>query len=163
VTFQPPNPLKRTIIKIKKPQGDNLTGDDLRRFERFWTDYPKKEGKGACRRWWKEHTPDDVLLGRMLTAIQQAAQTSKWQEQAGKFIPMPATWLIQERWDDEYTVGVKTAEVCTERVQNGDARHLKHCGKPIALDQPSPVRPFCAEHLISRQRISARLANGHSS
>lgn len=71
-------------------------------FEVFWAAYPKKEGKGACRRWWAEHKPDDVFLGLMLGKIDQAKQTPKWKDQGGKFIPMPATWLNQERWEDEY-------------------------------------------------------------
>ena len=79
-------------------------------FDIFWSAYPKKEGKGACRRWWKQHTPDDFLLGRMLDKIEQAKQTTKWKEQAGKFIPMPVTWLNQERWDDEYAAAVKQRE-----------------------------------------------------
>jgi uncharacterized protein YdaU (DUF1376 family) len=79
-------------------------------FEVFWETYPKKEGKGACRRWWKEHKPEDVLLGLMLAKIQQARQTQKWNEQGGKFIPMPLTWLNQERWDDQYTVAAKQKE-----------------------------------------------------
>ena len=73
-------------------------------FEVFWAAYPKKEGKGACRRWWKNHKPDDVLLDHMLAKIEQAKLTQKWMEQGGKFIPMPATWLNEERWDDEYHI-----------------------------------------------------------
>jgi len=79
-------------------------------FEVFWAAYPKKEGKGACRRWWKEHKPDDELLGLMLAKIEQAKQTQQWNEQGGKFIPMPATWLNQERWDDEYHVAREQEE-----------------------------------------------------
>jgi uncharacterized protein YdaU (DUF1376 family) len=79
-------------------------------FELFWAAYPKKEGKGACRRWWKEHKPDDVLLGLMLAKIEQAKKTPKWKEQQGKFIPMPATWLNQERWEDEYQAATQRKE-----------------------------------------------------
>ena len=71
-------------------------------FELFWRAYPKKEGKGACRQWWNDNLPDDVLLGIMLAKIQQAGQTRKWEDEDGKFIPMPLTWLKEERWDDEY-------------------------------------------------------------
>jgi uncharacterized protein YdaU (DUF1376 family) len=72
-------------------------------FDIFWAAYPKKEGKKPCRNWWKEHKPDEGLLGVMLAKIEQAKQTQKWNEQRGKFIPMPATRLNQERWEDEYT------------------------------------------------------------
>jgi uncharacterized protein YdaU (DUF1376 family) len=80
------------------------------RFEIFWKAYPRKEGKKPCREWWVEHTPDDLLLGRMLAKIEQAQQTKKWRDQSGKFIPMPATWLNQERWDDEYSPSSKSTE-----------------------------------------------------
>lgn len=79
-------------------------------FELFWAAYPRKEGKGACREWWAKHKPDDVLLGVMLAKIEEAKMTPKWKEQSGKFIPMPSTWLNQERWDDEYMAAVKQKE-----------------------------------------------------
>jgi uncharacterized protein YdaU (DUF1376 family) len=79
-------------------------------FDVFWAAYPKKEGKGPCRKWWAEETPDDVLLGIMLAKIEQAKQTTKWNEQRGKFIPMPATWLNQERWEDEYEAASQQKE-----------------------------------------------------
>jgi uncharacterized protein YdaU (DUF1376 family) len=71
-------------------------------FDVFWAAYPKHEGKKVCQQWWDKNKPDDGLLGVMLAKIEQAKQTQKWKEQGGKFIPMPATWLNQERWEDEY-------------------------------------------------------------
>lgn len=79
-------------------------------FEIFWKAYPKKEGKGACRKWWADKKPDDVLLGIMLSKIDQAKQTKKWQEEDGRFVPMPLTWLNQERWEDEYQIAIKQKE-----------------------------------------------------
>ncbi|MDA2911749.1 hypothetical protein MYX04_12580, partial [Nitrospiraceae bacterium AH_259_D15_M11_P09] len=61
-------------------------------------------GKGACERWWGTHQPDDFLLGVMLGKMDQARRTPKWQEEAGKYIPMPLTWLNQRRWEDDYVV-----------------------------------------------------------
>lgn len=107
----PPNPLKRTISKnIYSPKGDKLPEESCTRLGKFWAAYPRKEGKGACIRWWVAHTPDDSLLDRMLAKIAEAKQTTKWREQGGKFIPMPATWLNQARWDDEYIQSVKRKE-----------------------------------------------------
>lgn len=79
-------------------------------FEKFWTAYPKHEAEKLCRQWWAKHTPDDVLLGVMLAKIEQAKQTQKWNDQGGKYIPMPLTWLNGERWKDEYIVSVKRKE-----------------------------------------------------
>lgn len=79
-------------------------------FDKFWAAYPKHEAKKLCRQWWAKHKPEDVLLGVMLAKIDQAKQTAKWKDRGGKFVPMPLTWLNQERWDDEYTTAVKTKE-----------------------------------------------------
>lgn len=110
MTFQPPNSLKRTITKSKKRQGDNLTGDDLGRFERFWNAYPRKEGKKPCVKWWAKERPDDELLKVMLAKIEQARQKRNWKDQDGKFVPMPLTWLNEERWQDEYHQAAKQKE-----------------------------------------------------
>ncbi len=82
-------------------------------FEIFWRSYPRKEGKGACEGWWRSHKPDDFLLGVMLGKIDHAKQLPKWQEDGGKYIPMPYTWLHQKRWEDEY---VATAKPRKERL-----------------------------------------------
>ncbi len=111
LALAPPNPLKRTVSKnIHSSKGDKLPGDSRTRLERFWAAYPRKEGKGACVRWWRAHGPDDSLLDRMLAKIAEAKQTTKWREQGGKFIPMPATWLNQARWEDEYIQATKPKE-----------------------------------------------------
>lgn len=68
-------------------------------FDRFWSAYPKKAGKGAAMRAFKRITgvPVDV----MLYAIEQQRHSRQWQEDNGRFIPNPATWLNQRRWEDE--------------------------------------------------------------
>ncbi len=76
------------------------------------------------------------------------------------------TWLNRAA-DDQRPLAspasLSTAPLCTERVHDGDGRHFQPCGKPIAPDQTPPVSPFCPEHIQHRQRIAARLANGHAS
>ena len=80
----------------------NRGDDHLReRFNRFWQAYPKKVGKHAAWNLWQSLRPDKELTERMLRAIEQAARGLQWQEQGGRFIPHPRTWLGQGRWDDE--------------------------------------------------------------
>jgi hypothetical protein len=43
----------------------------------------------------------DSLLADMLTALDWQTQQPAWQEQGGKFIPHPASWLNGRRWEDE--------------------------------------------------------------
>jgi hypothetical protein len=59
------------------------------------------------------------------------------------------------------SASARTSQVCKERVNNG--RHYKPCGEPIALVQPTPILPYCPEHLPGRQRVISHLSNGHIS
>jgi uncharacterized protein YdaU (DUF1376 family) len=88
--------------KSHRADADTLNGHRAG-FTRFWQAYPRKQGKGLCERWWATHRPDDVLLGVMLAKIEAATQSLQWQRDGGQFIPMPATWLNQKRWEDELT------------------------------------------------------------
>jgi hypothetical protein len=40
----------------------------------------------------------------VLAAINAQKETELWKREGGKFIPHPATWLNQGRWDDEVAV-----------------------------------------------------------
>lgn len=90
-TYIPPSsltsssPLKK--ISVKPKQDDH--------FEDFWAAYPRRVGKAAARRSWekamKVTTPD--VIGAALRA-------AEWPEDP-QYIPHPATWLNQGRWDDQ--------------------------------------------------------------
>lgn len=71
------------------------------RFERFWKAYPKKTGKGKARESFAKYNPDDELTEKMISAVEAAKRTRQWQRDNGQYIPMPATWLNQQRWEDE--------------------------------------------------------------
>lgn len=71
------------------------------RFERFWSAYPKKTGKGDARKSFLKIKPSSALLERMLSALAAASASYQWQRDKGRFIPNPSTWLNQQRWEDE--------------------------------------------------------------
>ena len=73
----------------------------IKRFNEFWTAYPKKVGKEAALKAWKKIKPNAGLFGKMLKTITQAKTSEQWHREKGRFIPNPATWLNQGRWDDE--------------------------------------------------------------
>lgn len=69
-------------------------------FERFWQAYPRKVGKLAARKAYavavrKVAGPDPP--GLLIEAVERAKPF--WTDP--RFIPHPATWLNQGRWDDE--------------------------------------------------------------
>ena len=72
-------------------------------FEQFWAVYPKKIGKGAAFASWKKMGCANGLVERICLQVQAASKTEQWQREGGKFIPLPATWLNQSRWEDDYS------------------------------------------------------------
>jgi hypothetical protein len=81
--------------------GNGYHGPLWERFDRFWHAYPRKIGKGAARQAWKRLKPDEALLAQMLAAIDQQQGSVQWNRDGGQYIPLPSTWLKQERWEDE--------------------------------------------------------------
>lgn len=71
------------------------------RFAEFWKTYPKKVGKGAAEKSFKRIHPDEELLQAMILAVNKAKASQQWQKDNGQYIPNPATWLNQRRWEDE--------------------------------------------------------------
>lgn len=102
----------RDQYNINKKNGyikNNNKGNITPLFERFWAAYPRHEGKQAAMKAFEKAKVDEQLLGVILTAIAKQKQSAQWQEDGGKFIPHPATWINGRRWEDEtaqYT-GVK--------------------------------------------------------
>lgn len=63
--------------------------------------YPRKVGKGAARKVWGKLQPDAATVQKMLDALAWQRTQPQWAKDGGQFIPHLATWLNQERWDDE--------------------------------------------------------------
>ena len=70
-------------------------------FDRFWAAYPRKVGKQAARKSWSRLKPSAELTQRILDAVECQKGSRQWRENNGQFIPNPATWLNQGRWEDE--------------------------------------------------------------
>ena len=72
-----------------------------RGFDEFWSAYPRKVGKGAAEKAYERIKSHYALLPSMLTALEAQKQSEQWTRDGGQFIPHPATWLNQRRWEDE--------------------------------------------------------------
>jgi hypothetical protein len=80
--------------------GNRLTANGLsERFAEFWAVYPKKIGKDAAWRVWQKRRPSQELTADILAALER--QHDWLLREEGRFIPNPATWLNQGRWQDE--------------------------------------------------------------
>jgi len=66
-------------------------------FNKFWEKYPKKVNKkNAEKSWLKINTAE---YDKIFQSLEKYIVCKQWQDK--QFIPMPSTWLDQERWNDE--------------------------------------------------------------
>lgn len=86
LTQEPINSLKPLKEKDKKENPD---------FDRFWSEYPKKQGKHESLKAWKKKKPP---INSVLKALEWQKNSQQWIE---GYIPNPATYINQERWEDE--------------------------------------------------------------
>ena len=115
---------------------ESVPADETRKtpdaaFDRFWSIYPRKEGKGAARKAFGK-ARKKVALEAMLSAVELQKQSPQWNRDDGRYIPMPATWLNQERWGDspndagcprpEQPPGGKRKKTYRELIQERNAR-----------------------------------------
>lgn len=85
----------------KAPKGGN---NDSPGFDEFWKSYPNKAAKPNARRAWCKLNVDDSLLQAILGDIQRR-KDGAWKTIDKKYIPHPATYLNQRRWEDEEDAG----------------------------------------------------------
>ena len=70
-------------------------------FEEFWIEYPKKQGKKDAQKAFSKLKLDKELFEKIMQAIKTQKNNSDWVKENGKYIPLPATWIRGERWEDE--------------------------------------------------------------
>ncbi len=103
--------LNSTQASGKRRKRPETSGNSVL-FERFWQAYPNKKARAECIRVWTSPTgkfgqilggrkPDEKLVDEMLEAIEWQKSTDGWKKDKGRFIPYPATWLNQGRWQDK--------------------------------------------------------------
>ena len=79
-------------------------------FDKFWSIYPKKVGKEAAR---KAFSRVKVPVDTLTAAILAQKRSTQWQRDGGQYIPNPATWLNQGRWEDVLETPT------TEKIESG--------------------------------------------
>jgi uncharacterized protein YdaU (DUF1376 family) len=97
----PPNHKPLTINQepLTKEKPQDKPANDL--FESFWKAYPKKQGKDAAKKAFIKRKVGKELSQEMIAALNQQKKTDQWLKNGGQFIPNPATWINEGRWQDE--------------------------------------------------------------
>lgn len=94
--------------------------------------YPRKVGKLAARKSWDRSRPTPELFEKMKTAL--AWQIAQWRDP--QFIPYPATWLNQGRWDDEPLVRTSPARAAWSCPHLEPCAHRAMCETATILKRP---------------------------
>lgn len=113
-------------IKQKTEDENNMHARSVREkeFESFWEAYPRKVGKEKAR---QAYDAVSVPIDRLLDAVEEQRRSRQWTKDNGQFIPNPATWLSQSRWEDrlENPNNPREDGVCRHR-SNATPEELAH-------------------------------------
>lgn len=93
-----PNIRRKTQDKYKDKDKDK--DNSASPFESFWAAYPRKVGKQAAK---KAFSKVSVPVKTLIDAVNSQKNSEQWRKDNGQYIPNPATWLNQGRWDDVLT------------------------------------------------------------
>jgi hypothetical protein len=90
-------------------------------FNDFWNVYPRRVGKKAAQKAWDKLKPSAALVERIIASVEAHLDWPEWMKDGGAFIPHPATFINQGRWDDEPTTARRAliSDVSRQNVENG--------------------------------------------
>jgi len=83
--------------EVKNKRIKEYTSD----FLQFYDAYPKHIGREPAWKAWQKLNGSRPNLSTLITKINEMKKSEDWTKDNGKFIPHPATWLNQKRWEDE--------------------------------------------------------------
>lgn len=107
--WSPPNRTETTTETTGKKPRASLADDGGEHFKTFWSAYPKKAGKDAAKKAFVKRKFDEQAFEKVMAALNEQKASEQWVKDAGQFIPHPATWLNQGRFDDELMGGGQQA------------------------------------------------------
>ena len=112
----------KPVVQTAEPKRVRVERNDdakkiVEMFDVFYASYPRHDSKQpAIKSFAKimaECKTDDErksMLDKMVAAVDKAKTSDQWLKNNGQYIPMPATWLNQRRWEDEGMVSAPTAD-----------------------------------------------------
>jgi hypothetical protein len=101
-------------------------------FEKFYAEYPRKKNPSAARKAWLKVKPAEVdtILARL-----EVLKLGEWKGKDQQYIPYPASWLNDRRWEDE----IETRRINGTNGKSSAAVVHAEPGKYAELDRKRPV------------------------
>ena len=101
-----------TDVRIEKRREEKIREDIvLDKFNEFWKTYPasnRKVNKSGCMKLWQSQNLEPI--GEKIINHVKMMSDTDWKKDNGQYIPMPATYLRQSRFDTELTPKRKSWE-----------------------------------------------------
>jgi hypothetical protein len=86
---------QRLLVDKREIRGRG-EGEGEKSFALFWKSYPRIVGKPAARKAWSKVKPEEIE--GLMAGLEIWKRCPQWTDE--QFIPHPATWLNQRRWED---------------------------------------------------------------
>jgi len=107
-------------------------------FDDFWETYPRRQARKEALKAWQRIDPKRYEA--VLKGVESWKRSDQWMRDDGQYIPMPATFLNGERWEDEVQISIAAAKPCNwPRCKAGGA-------------QKYGSRDFCEAHVQALKR-----------
>lgn len=96
-------------------------------FDRFWTEYPRKENKIRSEQGWNNlflktaRSKRLALYKEIMAGLRQHRESPKWVKDDGEYIPLPSTFINGKRWRDE----IKSAAELAKESQKKEREELE--------------------------------------
>jgi len=102
--------------EIAKPKQPSLIAEPPG-FVAFWAEYPKKAGRKSALSAWQSKRLEPRADGLIADVRLRSGTDRKWLD---GFAPNPATYLNQERWNDEIERGANAARASPNKPSAGE-------------------------------------------
>ena len=100
---------------------ENEKNEEKTDFDSFWQVYPRPTGKKAALKAWNA-AKDKPPLADIIKALDAQKKSEQWRKDGGQFVPHPATWLNQGRWDDILPAGPYQGRDCSPGPIKGETK-----------------------------------------
>lgn len=114
-------------------------------FGDFYAAYPRREKRAAAERAWRKLKPSRAVRDKISARVKHALDTGEWQINRRRFIPLPASFLNEKRWEDDVTSSASVSS--TYEYAGYGSKELWECGvcgefhdRPLAEVHPAEAR-----------------------
>lgn len=140
---------RRTREMRKIAEAGNVLADAGPAFDSFWEKYPRQVRRVEAAKAWIDLNPDELLVKKIMLALDQHKTSLDWARDMGAFIPFPNTWLMHRRFEERLRPAptpppapVPKCDACGYKARDDKSLYCEGCGWCVACDDDGGVQMF---------------------